>query len=168
MWEKLEYCFCKWNVLFSYSKQISITGYFRCLSELPPKNLRSKGSCLSYKTMSAFHFGTGVWFIWGIVSKLRDQTLKDYLTFLISSSFPPSVLQSAPRLAASLQTKMGAQLHSKTVLRLRYKSGCFPDCTLHTHSLVSIWICADEQMKLILLCISTATINELISVNTVV
>lgn len=82
---------------FSYLKQISLTGYFRCLSEPSSKNLRSKHSRLWYKMMSAFHFSTGAWFIWGIVSKPREQTLKDHLTFLISSLFPPLVLKTAPR-----------------------------------------------------------------------
>lgn len=75
---------------FSYSKQISCTGYFRCFSEPSPKNLRRKHSYLWYKMMSAFHFDNGTCFIWEIASKRKDQ-----LTFLIFSSFLSLVLRTA-------------------------------------------------------------------------
>lgn len=133
---------------FSDLSQVTLRGYFGCHSEPPLKNLRSKHSCLWYKMMSAFHFGTGAWFMWGTLSKARKQTLKDLLTFLFFSSFPALVLSTAPwgklTFAASLWTSGSTQLHSETLLRWKHRN-CFPDWILQTHSLV--WICAGEQIN---------------------
>lgn len=77
---------------FSDLSQMTLTGYFRCHSEPLSKSLRSKHSCLWYKMMSAFHFGTGAWRTWGTLSKARKQTLKDHLTFIKLEFSPHSLL----------------------------------------------------------------------------
>lgn len=153
---------------FSNWKQITLTGYFRCHSEPPSKNLRSKHSCLWYKIISSFHFVTGTWFMWGTLSKARKQTLKDHLTFFIFF-FPDLVLKTAPSHSFPADKLVA---HS-CIMKLHWDRGTrtvvFPDWVLQTHSLV--WICADEQKnqkELAPIFISTININERVSVNTVV